>query len=355
MFVMKLNDVYKPNNHYKVIIKTITYNHSKYIQDTLNGVAIQETNFPFVNIVLEDHSTDGEQDVIRLWLERECNMSLAEHYDIPTADVIIAPHKSNKNCSFAVYFHKENLFHQKDKREAQLYPWRIISEYEALCEGDDYWIDSLKLQKQVDFLDRNVAYSCCHTAFNCVDFKGDIIKREDYEKKNLISGNGERFWFTMLVENYILTCTFMMRCKFSLTLPIGYHDYGIFLHNARQGYVGFLPERMSCYRQTPGSIMNDSQKLLWLNDAFKRITVKEILNILEYADGTIEEVYNYPKKKRAIARLLIMCINTNDSGLRKSIRRIYLRRPMYLFLGVFYKLIKKNPCDFYVDLESSLK
>lgn len=353
--MMKLNDVYKPQRHYRVIIKTLTYNQSEYIQDTLNGVAMQITNFPFVNIVLEDKSSDGEQNIIRLWLERECEMSSAEYYDTPTAEVIIVPHKSNINCTFAVYFHKENLFHQKGKREYQLYPWRIESDYEALCEGDDYWIDSFKLQKQVDFLDKNVNYSCCHTAFNCVDSKGHYIHREDYEKKNLISGNGERFWFTMLVENYILTCTFMMRSRLSLTLPVGYHDYGIFLHNARQGYVGFLPERMSCYRQTPGSIMNNPQSLLCLNNAFKRITVAEILNVLEHAEGTIEEVYNYPKKREAIARLLIMCVNSNDMSLWKSILKIYLRKPMYLFLGVFYKLLGKSPRSFYVDLDSSLK
>ena len=132
--MMKLNDVYKPQRHYRVIIKTLTYNQSEYIQDTLNGVAMQITNFPFVNIVLEDKSSDGEQNIIRLWLERECEMSSAEYYDTPTAEVIIVPHKSNINCTFAVYFHKENLFHQKGKREYQLYPWRIESDYEALCE-----------------------------------------------------------------------------------------------------------------------------------------------------------------------------------------------------------------------------
>lgn len=347
MRVIKLNEVYKPKNEYKVIVKTITFNHSKYIQDTLNGTAMQKTNFPFVNVVLEDNSTDGEQDVIKFWIERECDMNLAEYYDIPTANLIIVPHKANHNCTFAIYFHKENLFHQKKRREEQIYPWQANSEYVALCEGDDYWTDPLKLQKQVDFLDSNVDYSCCHTAFNCVDYNGNIIYREDYERKNRISGNGERFWFTMLVENYILTCTFMMRSRVAQTVPIGYHDYGIFLHAARQGYVGFLPERTSCYRQTPGSIMNDSQGIKWLSDAYRRITVKEILNILANAKGTLREVYNYPKKKGAIARLLILCVNSNDIELKKQIRRIYIQRPQFLLLGIFYKLCRKAPSNFY--------
>ncbi len=166
MSVIELNEVYKPKKNYTVIVKTITFNHSKYIEDTLNGIAMQNTNFPFVNIVLEDNSTDGEQDVIKIWLDRECNMSMAEYYDIPTAILIIVPHKKNINCSFAIYFHKENLFQQKDIRESQVHPWRSNSKYEALCEGDDYWIDPYKLQKQVDFLDQHLdvsmVFSNCH-------------------------------------------------------------------------------------------------------------------------------------------------------------------------------------------------
>ena len=161
MCVIELNEVYKPKKNYTVIVKTITFNHSKYIEDSLNGIAMQNTNFPFVNIVLEDNSTDGEQEVIRIWLDRECDMSLAEYYDIPTAVLIIAPHKENINCTFAIYFHKKNLFQQKDIRESQVQPWRSNSKYEALCEGDDYWIDPLKLQKQVDFLDNNPEYGMC--------------------------------------------------------------------------------------------------------------------------------------------------------------------------------------------------
>lgn len=246
---MKLKDVYKPNNHYKVIIKTITYNHSKYIQDTLNGVAIQETNFPFVNIVLEDHSTDGEQDIIRLWLERECNMSLSEHYDIPTADIIIAPHKSNKNCTFAVYFHKENLFHQKGKREAQLYPWRIKSEYEALCEGDDYWIDPLKLQKQVDFMESHPDYSLCFHDYEQLWPDGNrilISKKVSHPlncsiKDAILSGGGYMATNSMLfrtqhIDNYPLWAT------------IGAGDFPLMLILFHLGKVAHLNIVGSVYR-----------------------------------------------------------------------------------------------------------
>ena len=124
---------------------------------------MQNTDFPFVNIVLEDNSTDGEQEIIKIWLERECDMSLAEYYDIPTANLIIVPHKTNPNCTYVIYFHKKNLFQQQTKREAQVNPWRANSEYETMCEGDDYWTDPQKLQKQVDFMESNPEYGMCYT------------------------------------------------------------------------------------------------------------------------------------------------------------------------------------------------
>lgn len=144
-----------PKQEYKVLVRCFTFNHSKYIEDALNGFAMQQTNFPFVCLVMDDASTDGEQTVIKKWMERECDMDRAETIDIPTSVVIIVPHKTNSSCSFAFYLLKQNLYGTGDKKMNHVYPWREKSEYEALCEGDDYWIDPLKLQKQVDFMESN--------------------------------------------------------------------------------------------------------------------------------------------------------------------------------------------------------
>lgn len=140
---------------YKVLVRCFTFNHSKYIEDALKGFAMQQTNFPFVCLVMDDASTDGEQEVIKAWMERECDMGRAETIDIPTSVVIIVPHKTNASCSFAFYLLKQNLYKEKEEKMRHVTPWREKCEYEAMCEGDDYWIDSLKLQKQVDFLEMN--------------------------------------------------------------------------------------------------------------------------------------------------------------------------------------------------------
>lgn len=174
-----------PKQEYKVLVRCFTFNHSKYIEDALNGFAMQQTNFPFVCLVMDDASTDGEQEVIKAWMEHECDMSRAETIDIPTSVVIIVPHKTNASCTFAFYLLKQNLYGTGDKKMNHIYPWREKCVYEALCEGDDYWIDPLKLQNQVVFLDENPKYVLCHTGFKIrEDSKNELIDCSEIIQQN---------------------------------------------------------------------------------------------------------------------------------------------------------------------------
>lgn len=157
-----MEQIYTPKHDYKVLCFCITYNQAKYIEDTLNGFAMQKTNFPFACLVVEDCSTDGEQEVIKSWLNENCDMQKAEYIDLELSNVILVPHKSNKNCTFAIYLLKRNLWKEPKLKEELVKPWREHCEYEALCEGDDYWIESKKLQKQVEYLDTHsdIVISC---------------------------------------------------------------------------------------------------------------------------------------------------------------------------------------------------
>lgn len=142
---------------YKVLVRCMTYNHSNFIEEALNGFITQETTFPYVCIIMDDASKDGEQKVLEKWMKMECLMEDAKYIETDQSNIVIVPHKSNRLCTMAFYFLKKNLFYG-DKRPF-FEPWRQHCEYEALCEGDDYWTDIHKLQRQVDFMDKYPMYS----------------------------------------------------------------------------------------------------------------------------------------------------------------------------------------------------
>ena len=104
---------------FKVRVDCMTFNHSKYIKDAMNGFTMQQTDFPFVCTIVDDASTDGEQDVIRKYVEEHFDLSIdGVSYERETdyAHIIYAQHKTNKNCFFVVLFLKENHYSQnKDK------------------------------------------------------------------------------------------------------------------------------------------------------------------------------------------------------------------------------------------------
>lgn len=163
---MNLIQYYEPKQEYKVFVRTITYNQAAYIQDTLDGVAMQETDFQFVHFVIDDASTDGEQDIIKSWMNEYCEMANAEYIETSAAHVILASHKTNPNCRYAVYLLKINLYKDREEKQRIYNLWRNHCEYEAICEGDDYWIDKGKLQEQVSFLDEYSDYGLVYTNFS---------------------------------------------------------------------------------------------------------------------------------------------------------------------------------------------
>lgn len=157
---------------FKVFCRCFTFNHSKYITDAMNGFTMQQTSFPFVCTIVDDASTDGEQEVIRKYVEENFDFSegsVAYHKETDYAHITYAQHKTNKNCYFAVLYLKENHYSLNKPKMGYFREWRDMCEYEAICEGDDYWIALDKLQLQVDFLNENKEYVMVHTDFDLVD------------------------------------------------------------------------------------------------------------------------------------------------------------------------------------------
>ena len=165
--------------NFLVGVRCFTFNHGKYITDTMNGFCMQQTDFPFVCIIIDDASTDGEQHIIREYMSRYFSMADEQNAFQKETDygsIIYGRHIHNKNCYFAVVLLKENHHSQNKSKKIYLDEWGKCKYY-ALCEGDDYWIDPLKLQKQVDFMEGHPDFSLCGT-------NGLILWEEQAQRPN---------------------------------------------------------------------------------------------------------------------------------------------------------------------------
>lgn len=218
----------------KVSICCLAYNHAKFIRQALDGFVMQKTNFPFEVLIHDDASTDGTADIIR---EYE-----AKHPDI------IKPIYQTEN-----QWTKQNVSNFNFSR--------VQSEYVALCEGDDYWTDPLKLQKQVDFLDSHPDFTgCFHPAKK--------IWEDLPVKSTIMPTPYQRFYrkvFTardVLYRWFIPTASLVFRSDHGILesiindFPSGIISGDRFYHIviAKQGKIGMLDEIMSVYRMHQGGV-----------------------------------------------------------------------------------------------------
>jgi glycosyltransferase involved in cell wall biosynthesis len=143
----------------------MTFNQAPYIKDTLDGFCMQQTTFPYVCVIMDDASTDGEQDVIAKYLQDNFLLNNITVRTDETDDYVMtfAQHRNNINCYFAVFYLKYNHYKSKNYEKVQYYKeWRDSAKYLAMCEGDDFWSLPTKLQIQYDYLESHpdVVLSC---------------------------------------------------------------------------------------------------------------------------------------------------------------------------------------------------
>ena len=100
--VRENREIVMDNTSYKytVAIECMTYNHSNYIIDALNGFVMQQTDFPYVAIVVDDASTDNEPEVILSFFEKEFDFTNSTREETDDYIRIVAKHKTNLHCIF---------------------------------------------------------------------------------------------------------------------------------------------------------------------------------------------------------------------------------------------------------------
>lgn len=212
-------------NDIAVSIICNTYNHEKYIAEALDSFLMQKTDFRFEILVNDDASTDRTAEIIREYAEK--------HPDL------IKP-----------LLHEVNQESQgKDSSIDFQFP-RAKGRYMAFCEGDDYWTDPLKLQKQYDALETHPELDICTHAVLRVerDTKKELSIIAPSDKETVFSPE-EVIWGG---GGFVGTNSIFCRAEINHNLPefrvVFPYDYTIQIHGALRGGMLFLPECMSAYR-----------------------------------------------------------------------------------------------------------
>jgi len=220
-----------------VSISCITYNHAKYIRQCLDGFLMQETKFPFEILIHDDASTDGTEEIIK------------EYHALHPS--IIKP-----------LYEKENQWVKGRKGSAVFNFPRAKGKYIALCEGDDYWTDPFKLQKQIEHLEKHPDYAgSCHDVA-IVDDVGNKLSLPDVF---VDYGDKVDLCFNDIVTSKtpFHTASFVFRedvikCLPDWFLNAPYADRPLMYLTTKMGKIRRIPEVMGAYRKHEGGLTQAS-------------------------------------------------------------------------------------------------
>lgn len=256
-----------------VAIRCLVYNHEPYLRDCLEGFVKQQTTFPFVVIVHDDASTDNSAMIISEYARK-----------YPS---IIKP-----------IYETDNQYSKKDGSLGRIMDTavdQIAPTYIACCEGDDYWIDPLKLQKQVDILEDDYTLMAVCTDTSIVDNHGHLLnpKRGGVVKDNKEGRYTLRDFFKYSHQYPTASVLYRnaykdeLREKYNQTRNGFLGDWTLWICLHIYGDFYYINEAMVAYRINPTSVTHsnvDARRLGLAKANFKLIPA--VANILpnEYQD-----------------------------------------------------------------------
>jgi len=258
---------------FKVCVWCNTFNQASYITATMDGFCRQQTQFPYVCLIMDDASTDGEPEVIKQYLLDFFDTEWTKETD--DFHLTLSRHKENKSCYFAVYLLKYNHYSIKKPRLNYYREVTTEPDYVALCEGDDYWTDGHKLQKQSDALDANPNAMMVYTNFRIIDSENKPASRPIIEKFPGRSHSGDNLPTLLRYGNYVMNLTTMYRYKVWESESFAYSpvitDFALTMSAALMGDFIWLPEQTACYRSLEsGMIMSGLRKgVHWAQDIYR--------------------------------------------------------------------------------------
>lgn len=287
-----------------VVARITTYNHEPYIRHCIEGVLMQKTTFPVSVAILEDFSTDKTAEIIKEYESKHPKLITALYMPF-------------------------NTYGKPERRELAK---PIVEEtqkakYIAICEGDDYWIDPLKLQKQVDFLEQNPDYSMC--------FHNAIIYENTYKRRHVFLFNKFNSDRDLTIDDIVCkwvvpTASMVYRKKYSarpdwMTL-IYSGDYSLLLALYLKGKMKYLDSVSSIYRKhfTESSVSTNTdsnfvrnQHILLL-ESFNQGTKYKYDSVISHRINSIKKeiALREALKKHKYYKLLFMLPQIWNNGLR---------------------------------------
>lgn len=271
-------------NNIRVSIFMLTYNQEQFIAQTIESIVMQKTNFKYQLVIGEDCSTDA-------------TYSICKSYEEQYPDKIKLLPSQSKNIGLI------NNYVRTIKE--------CNGKYIAICDGDDYWIDENKLQKQVNFLEANSDFSIVYTGFNKLYPDGTL-------KKAVLSFTNQESSFTDLIyNNYIPSVTVLFRNNKDFSkLPtwitnFPYGDWPTYLWLIKdEGKIYFLDEVTAVYRMDIGI----SSAIVKVNSVLLNVNLRILNFMLNDAD--------FENRKSLIRKVI--------SEKRNSLMNSYNREKAYI-------------------------
>lgn len=281
-------------NDVMVSVICTAYNHEKFIKDAIEGVLSQETDFRYELILHDDASTDRTPEIIKAYAKKHAKV-------------------------IRTILQKENQFSRCHIYPEFLFP-AVKGKYIAFCEGDDYWTDKHKLQKQVDFMESHTEYSMCmHNAVKLNYETGEEKLLDTFpeegtysQKEQILAGLGTDFpAFASLVFR-----TNLLEGIPDFFLASNVVDYPIRQYLASRGKVYYFKEPMSVYRTaTPWSYMKMAMEnqLAYNNYILDMIYFFENLN--QYTDRKFSRIL----EDRLLSDYFGFCCSVSpEEGVKKA-------------------------------------
>jgi glycosyltransferase involved in cell wall biosynthesis len=260
-----LNMAITENRNFLVSVRLMTYNHGQFIRQAMEGILMQQTDFPFEVVIGDDFSSDDTLKIIKEFKSTE------------KISIRILDRKIGDN-----YWKKRN-------RKGRLYNFSNIidncnGKYIALLDGDDYWVNSEKLQKQFDFLEANSHYSMCFTDYSVINSKSELLKQ--YEIVNQLKNNFSQLDILSKYTPKTLTC-FFRKDSLPISFPGEFYkafngDTFLFSLITEHGHAAYLDFCTAAYRIHEGGAWSLKSDAFVLEKQL--ITCRAMLSFFKKAD-----------------------------------------------------------------------